>query len=670
MPHVSAGEARDILEELKASLVLLPDDPTTAQQGRIRDEIIRANHSLSEFDFIANSQEFTQGQLLLAREIRSGAQEEARYLDQIRAIAFGGDAQEAAIRMAQYIKSSNCFNFTHQADKSWKDLPKSVQDGAEQILGAYLNGVAKTGILEACVLAIRTERVGTVLNYFLSNQLEADLRRHNNLDPRPDLAQYLRDRIQKSDMSAYVSMTQKNVKGKSEATSTLHVNDLAERDPNATRQGNRIDHFTLVEDPDGSKRVVFGNSFSGGEPGKQVRSFVKYYLAIEQSTRTELCADGTPNPLYGAKLEPFYLHAGLFSSIDEDAPSGTGMGVANLLKGAIKEGTMSSEHARALGMLSLLGVAAHCESPRDESIFFRHNMFVCGSDTHHAFLFMQDLETDGDELTSPRRMAKIMGFMAEEMKKAVDALAVVVGQPSTATFSRDMLAIVDRFLDRSQIVFPSMLDQSTWNEAMVPLLNATSSLRNRVLESGGVMEVEREMMENIKSRSQRMIRDGMDNTQLYGRTLKSFAEPTMQVEILFSSHAKLEKEQKKQQKEVGEFESRASFLLPRLSYQLIARRENQDLPMLNRDERQALTEAKGVFQEEVGHNSSPIIAACLQLCQLHAATRRGGNPEPTRTIEEQAREVFEKNGLNPSHYGASATRKVIAKRSMIKKMRR
>jgi hypothetical protein len=92
------------------------------------------------------------------------------------------------------------------------------------------------------------------------------------------------------------------------------------------------------------------------------------------------------------------LFAGQFS---EQAQSGNGIAVAKLLRTAVADGRITRDDVRGVGALTLLGVGACTQCPRDLSIFFRHNLFVGGTDTLHAYKLLEELKADDDDDMAP-----------------------------------------------------------------------------------------------------------------------------------------------------------------------------------------------------------------------------------------------------------------------------
>jgi hypothetical protein len=252
-----------------------------SQQLDLRRVVGNANEALHDIDFVANAAHFTPGQILLAREIRAGVKEEHRYLSAIRHVALSGQPQDAAARMAEFIKSVPGFDFIHNADKSWNDLPEETQKRANEIIGDYLGGLDKAGLIDDCVKAIRTERVGTVLAYFLSGRLEHDLLDHGSSSgsesggPKPELMDFLRKCIHRSDMGVTVKLKEIKDKDGARGEAVIFIDDIESKNQNKGRKTGQVDHFVLVKDPDGYL-ALFARPGLGGNPSAATVAMVIY----------------------------------------------------------------------------------------------------------------------------------------------------------------------------------------------------------------------------------------------------------------------------------------------------------------------------------------------------------------------------------------------------------
>lgn len=673
---ITTNEAKEIIRDVRDSLLLMSDDPQENEMVRVRKMLLDATDSLAGFDFSKTYAQFETTDLLLARQLRVGVSEEARYLEVIQRIALGGrgGSEAAAIRMAEFIKSQEGYDFMHKADKSWEDLPLQTQEKAVETLAVYLGGINKAELIEDCVRAVRAERVGTVLAYFLSGRLENNLLDHANLptsgeNRRPDLVEYLREKIKASDFSTNISLVDTIDGKKTRATAEIMIDDHSGKDQNSIRLARNVDHFVLVDHENGIKKVVFGNSFSG-PPDFQIRSFVKYYRTIEAATKQELDFHGNPNPLFGAILDPFYLHTGNFS---QDDSSGEGVAIGNLLRTAVDSGQIETEDLRAVGTLSLLGVGAHSESPRDLSVFFRHNMFVGGTDTFHLYDFVHGLNEEGEGDNSPERQARIIGFMANEIKMAANGLAYVVGQNFTTTFSKRSLQIIERFVINLDTKFSSMVDQDTWDTDIEPMLLRLENLGADIISNGARNAAEKGTWQGISNICKRLRQDGFEVFNARAKDAVSsglYEEDEVTLEsVKFGSSIKAAIEALRLKTIQDDADTAAKILLPRLVYQLIARRENTDLPNLSGKEKMRILDAKKAFSKFHGTAGTPMVSAIIDLAELHASTKQHKTADKTRTVEVQAREIMEKYGLNPEDYGSETVRKVRVEKTLSGKMR-
>jgi hypothetical protein len=241
--------------------------------------------------------------------------------------------------------------------------------------------------------------------------------------------------------------------------------------------------------------------------------------------------------------------------------------------------------------------------------------------------------------------------MAEEMHHAANGLACVVGQDDVATFSQHTLATVYSFLEKLQMVFPSMIDQNTWDQSVEPMLARWEKLSLSILANGGENLAEDLVLKAIAKRCRNMRDDGLAGTIDRAMSEDSFPDYPIKVEIsMASTRAALDAQVTLTKKEATADDA-ATLLLSRLTYQLIAIRERPDeLVELSPTEVVRLTNTKAAFVKHNSQFSTPICAAALALCELHKQSSSNRKPENGMEIHENARQILADHGLDPADY--------------------
>lgn len=275
---------------------------------------------------------------------------------------FKKNTQETIDYLTSYIKSSECFDFTHGKTK----------ESTEELIKIF-GSIFGLELSKELSQKVKAENLGRILGYALSGLYTKDLKElefKENEKLTPEQLDLFLDKINKSDITASYKY---NIENNQLILNIDITKDFANK--NCTRGPGRFDHFFINEE---TKTLCFGFSTSAKDITKQGDTFAKSYIAMQEFVNQEFI-NGVQNKYYGYKLEPFYF---MFGRINTHAP----------VKGTQESGRLflsqfPNINQKNRELLAQLPFYSLCQNINDNNTInkfntlAKYNSFISGCDT-------------------------------------------------------------------------------------------------------------------------------------------------------------------------------------------------------------------------------------------------------------------------------------------------
>lgn len=353
---------------------------------------------------------------------------------------------------------------------------KNLSSEQVAIIFRTLFGVQVASDVAMC---FKAELLGSAVGYAISGLAEKDIAEWNALpeEKREPIQDYLYERILKSDVKLHVSVIQD---GLYSCSVDPHSSRITAK--GAVREGGVADHLFINTD----REVLYvGSSTSNADSGWQGRTAIDNYIAAVLMTRHEKNDDGTDNPYYGFKVEPFYFSTGRMASNGfED--------ISSLNSKAAKKiaAIGSREFLRDVGQMALLSVMGNLSSVEDAIVFMAHDIIISGTDTMDLRDIREDILANPDvingsvSLNDPIKKRISDRIRSTMVQKMVNVLEVMTAanmnvKNEDSVFFKNICSDIAKMSKAIPICFKDKMTQKEFDSEFAPLHHAMVAFENR-----------------------------------------------------------------------------------------------------------------------------------------------------------------------------------------------
>ena len=403
---------------------------------------------------------FTTSDVKVINLLKLGMKNEQDFNQLIEKI--GSNLSDTAISVASFIKSRQGFELINTDS----DFSKYSDDELVTLFGSIF-GIQMAG---DCVRSLRAEKVGRVVGYALSGLCEQHFVEYADLQKKdknaPPLVDFLKNKIQESDVEgSYVF----NEKPDGLDVSCL-INDKKHASITDVRGRNRVDHCFVNHK---TKAIVFGQSTSNKDTEGQGYSFYKGYVAFKNLVEREM-VNGSPNPYFGYRLEPYYFLGGRFVADGADVKQQKGRDFLKMISGA------SLKEKEELAQLQYFSLFANAVGQEMVNVLPKYNVFIAGCNTEPIYMWQQmALGKCNNEHEMNREVFGKTVECLNNVSKTLNKSEISLTEWGKHDLNRNLVDIVN-IGNGMFINFNKEISMSEYNEKIKPLHRSLTELVEKI----------------------------------------------------------------------------------------------------------------------------------------------------------------------------------------------